>query len=111
VVAVKSTTNTTIVWDITLCSLLCLPPAFTLVFCLAYSSNLKMKTICSSEKSVEFQRSTRRYILKDITLPTALCLLVHVHFYFFVIRPNDNFTFSLRNKINCLCNENRSLED
>jgi hypothetical protein len=33
---------------------LCLPPAFTLVSCPAYSSTLKMEAICSSEISVDF---------------------------------------------------------
>jgi hypothetical protein len=40
-------------------------PAFTLVSCLAYSSILKMDATCSSEASVEFQRTTRRYIPED----------------------------------------------
>jgi hypothetical protein len=37
------------------------PPAFTLVSCSAYS-NLMMRAICSSETSVDFQRTTRHYI-------------------------------------------------
>jgi hypothetical protein len=44
-----------------------LPPSFALVTCLAYST-LKMKAICSSETSVDFQRTTQRYILEDSTL-------------------------------------------
>jgi hypothetical protein len=44
----------------------CLPPAFKLVSCLAYSSTLKTET-CSSETSVDFQR-TWRYNPDDITL-------------------------------------------
>jgi hypothetical protein len=47
---------------------LCLPPAFTLVSCSAYSSTLKMEAICSSETSVYFQRTTRRYMPEDGTL-------------------------------------------
>jgi hypothetical protein len=47
---------------------LCLPPAFTLVSCSAYSSTLKMEAIWSSETTVDFQRTTRRYISEDITL-------------------------------------------
>jgi hypothetical protein len=43
------------------------PPAFTLVSCSAYSSTLKMETICSSETPVDFQRTTRRYIPEDGT--------------------------------------------
>jgi hypothetical protein len=38
--------------------LLCLPPAFTLVSCLAYSSTLKMEATCSSGISVGFQWTT-----------------------------------------------------
>jgi hypothetical protein len=33
---------------------LCMPPAFMLVSCLAYSSTLKVEVICSSEMSVDF---------------------------------------------------------
>jgi hypothetical protein len=45
--------KSTIVWDITLCS------------------PLKMEAICSPQTSVDFQRTTRRYIPKDST--------IHVH--------------------------------
>jgi hypothetical protein len=41
-----------------------------------YSSTLKMEAICSSEKSVDFQRTTRRYIPEDGTL-LLFCLLSH----------------------------------
>jgi hypothetical protein len=34
----------------------------------AYSSTLKMEAICSSETSVDFQRTTRRYIPEDGTV-------------------------------------------
>jgi hypothetical protein len=44
-----------------------LPPAFTLVFCSAYLT-LKMEAIYSSEKSVDFQRTTWYYIPEDSTL-------------------------------------------
>jgi hypothetical protein len=47
---------------------LCLPPAFMLVPCSAYFSTLKMEAICSSETSVEFQRTTGRYIPENGTL-------------------------------------------
>jgi hypothetical protein len=53
--------------------LLCLPPAFTLVSCLAYPSNLKMEATCSSQTSVDFQRTTRRYIPEDRTLHNHRC--------------------------------------
>jgi hypothetical protein len=36
--------------------------AFTLVSCSAYPSTLKMEAICSSETSVDFQLTTRRYM-------------------------------------------------
>jgi hypothetical protein len=44
-----------------------MPPAFTLVSCLAYYSTLKMDVICSSEKSVDFQWTTWQYIPEDST--------------------------------------------
>jgi hypothetical protein len=53
---------------------LCLPPAFTLVSCLAYSSTLKMEAKCSSETSVDFQRTTRHYIPEDRTLQICVKL-------------------------------------
>jgi hypothetical protein len=40
-------------------------PAFMLVSCSAYLAQ-KMEVICSSETSVDFQRTTRRYIPEDI---------------------------------------------
>jgi hypothetical protein len=39
-----------------------LPACFTLVSYLAYSSALKMEAMCSSEVSLDFHRSTGRYI-------------------------------------------------
>jgi hypothetical protein len=36
--------------------------------CSAYSSTLKMEAICSSETSIDFQRTARRYIPEDSTL-------------------------------------------
>jgi hypothetical protein len=47
---------------------LCLSPAFTLASCSAYSSTLNIGAIDSSETSVAFQRTTRRYIPGYITL-------------------------------------------
>jgi hypothetical protein len=38
-----------------------------LVSCLAYSPNLKMEATCSSETSVDFQRTTRHYIPEERT--------------------------------------------
>jgi hypothetical protein len=46
----------------------CLPSAFTLVSCSAYSSTLKMDATCSFETSVDFQRTTWRYIPEYRTL-------------------------------------------
>jgi hypothetical protein len=43
-----------------------LPPAFTLVSCLTYSSTLKMAATCSSETSVDFQLTIRRYSLRRL---------------------------------------------
>jgi hypothetical protein len=42
--------------------------AFTLVSCLVYHSVLKMEATCSSETSVDFQRTTRRNVPEDRTL-------------------------------------------
>jgi hypothetical protein len=49
-------------------SRLCLPPAFTLVSCWAYSFTQKMEATYSFEMSTDFQRTTRRYIPEDRTL-------------------------------------------
>jgi hypothetical protein len=45
----------------------------TLGSCSEYFSALKMKAICSSEKSVDFQRTTRPYIPEDGTLQNVVC--------------------------------------
>jgi hypothetical protein len=45
-----------------------LATSFTLVSCVAYSSILKIEATCSSETSVVFQRTTRRYIPEVKTL-------------------------------------------
>jgi hypothetical protein len=44
------------------------PPALTLVSCSTYYSTLKMEAMCSSETSVDFQRTTRCSIPDDSTL-------------------------------------------
>jgi hypothetical protein len=55
---------------------LCLPPALTLVSCSAYFSTLNMEAKCCSETSVDFQRTTRRYIPEDVLfLTTAVRIL------------------------------------
>jgi hypothetical protein len=57
----------------------CLLPAFTLVSCSAYFFILKMEAICSSETSVDTQRTTLRYIPKDGTLQSLLrCDVMHI---------------------------------
>jgi hypothetical protein len=68
-----------IFWDITPYSPLeelCLTPAFTPVSCSAYSLTLKMEKICSSETSVHFQRTTRRYIPEDSAFGALLFAFV-----------------------------------
>jgi hypothetical protein len=52
-----------------------LPLAFTLVSCLAYSSILKMESTYSSETSVDFQRTTRRYVPEDRTCSATMSFL------------------------------------
>jgi hypothetical protein len=60
--------KSTVLRDITQCGQLkinrrfCLPPAFTLVSCSAYSLTLKIEPICSSEISVDFQQIILLYI-------------------------------------------------
>jgi hypothetical protein len=49
-----------------------MPPTFALLSCLAYSI-LKMVMICSSETSVNFQRTTRRYIPEDRNFHYFVC--------------------------------------
>jgi hypothetical protein len=52
----------------------CLPPASTLISCSAYSLTQKMEAICSTETSVDFHRTTRRFIPEDsITLYNHRC--------------------------------------
>jgi hypothetical protein len=48
-------------------------PAFKLFSCLAYSSNLKIT--CSSETSVDFRRTARRYIVEDRALHNSHCAI------------------------------------
>jgi hypothetical protein len=46
---------------------------FTMDSCLLYSSTLKMKA-CSSETSIDIQRTTRHYIPEDRNLYILICL-------------------------------------
>jgi hypothetical protein len=72
--------KSTVFWDITPCSPLeanrrfgetyhlhVLSPAFKLISCSAYLT-LKMKPTCSSETSVDFQQTTRRYTPENSAL-------------------------------------------
>jgi hypothetical protein len=65
----------TIFWDITQCSPLCVNRRFGGSWFLAQLifSTLKMEAICSSKMSVETQRTTRRYIPEDDTLHNHRC--------------------------------------
>jgi hypothetical protein len=56
-----------------------------LVSCLAYAWTLKMKATYSFETSVDFQRTTQRYIAEDITL---LMLKLCTRFYFVARKSN-----------------------
>jgi hypothetical protein len=47
---------------------------YLLVSCLAYTSTLKMEAVRSSETSVDFQWTTRRYIPEDRTLRQPITL-------------------------------------
>jgi hypothetical protein len=65
--------------DHTPCSLRLYSGFFLLVCCLTYSSTLKMEMARSSKMLVNFQRTTQRYIPKDLTLQSL----------------NDFFTYNL----------------
>jgi hypothetical protein len=58
---------------------------FTLISCSAYST-VKMEAICSSETSVDFQRTTRRCIAEDsvihVYINSYVICIVHVLYYF-----------------------------
>jgi hypothetical protein len=57
---------------------LCWSTAFTLVSCSAYYSTLNMEAICSSETSVDFQRTTQRYIPEDNILNSQFVYAYHL---------------------------------
>jgi hypothetical protein len=63
--------KSTITWDITQCRPLKVNRRFRGSYSLFL--DLKMEAICSSETSVGFQRTTRRYILEDCTLHNHCC--------------------------------------
>jgi hypothetical protein len=88
-------------------TIFCLPTAFTLVFCLAYST-LTIEEICSSEMSVDFQQTTWRHIMNTLTQKTIInlkrqlefcrysCMLVYKnygkHNYNFEHYPTSSFS-------------------
>lgn len=59
-----------------------------LISCLAYSSTLIMEATCSSEKSVDFERTTRGWVIEDkgenpksyvyVTMPNTIAALTKV---------------------------------
>jgi hypothetical protein len=57
---------------------ICLPPAFMVVSCLAYSSTLKMEAICSFERSVDLQPTKRRYNPEDRTILVRLVAISYM---------------------------------
>jgi hypothetical protein len=59
---------------------------FTLVSCLACSSTLKMEVACSSEMSVDFQRTAWRYIPEPPQLPLWAPRIVHIWFVSTVLK-------------------------
>jgi hypothetical protein len=69
-----------------------LPPAFTLVSFSAYFSTLKIVAICSSETSLDFQRTIRRYILEDSTLRMLRCLIQNLSYCFCLYMTHIIFT-------------------
>jgi hypothetical protein len=90
VLPTEQTLKSSVFWDITPCCslkasrrfggicllyqiVICLPPALTLAFCLAYTSILNIKAICSSETSVNFQQTALRYIPEGRTLHNHYC--------------------------------------
>jgi hypothetical protein len=67
-----------------------LPPTFTLVSILAYSYNLKIEAIRSSETSVDFQRTTRRYIPEYSTLHNHRCENLKSYILLFLVSGVQN---------------------
>jgi hypothetical protein len=78
--------------------LLCLPPLFTLVPCLAYSSIKKVEATCPSKTLVEFQWLAQHYIQK---IELSFILLTNKHHYqtryicYFVDLPGSCHTWFL----------------
>jgi hypothetical protein len=65
-------------------SCLYLPPVFVLLPCYAYSSVLKMQATCSSETSVDFQRTTLCCIPEDRIFLTTAVRTSNATYYYLV---------------------------
>jgi hypothetical protein len=64
-----------------------------LVSCSAYVSTLKKEAMCSSETTVDFQRTTRRYIPEDSAAHSHRCenlryYRIEVSYFMFIVREN-----------------------
>jgi hypothetical protein len=68
-----------------------LAPSFILISWLAYSSTLKMKATYSSETSVDFQRTTQRYISEDITLHNHQCENISSYIKYFKVKLTSSY--------------------
>jgi hypothetical protein len=74
----------------------CLPPAFTLVCFLAYSSTLKMEATFFSETSVDFQRTIWRYIPHDTAFSFLELVLTHKTYQRKAVINFKNISFCIR---------------
>jgi hypothetical protein len=63
-------------FEAAVCTSVLLAPCFTLISCLAYCSTQNMEATCSSETSVGFRRTARRYFPEERTLQPASFLTV-----------------------------------
>jgi hypothetical protein len=60
-------------------------------FLLVYSSTLKRKATCSSETSVDFQRTTQHYIPEDINFHNYRCENLKSYIVHIILKDHDNF--------------------
>jgi hypothetical protein len=68
-----------------------------LISCLAYSSTLMNEATCSSETSVDFQRTARRYIPEDGTFHTHRCENLKSYTFKFVFNTtHQNMIFVVK---------------
>jgi hypothetical protein len=63
-----------------------------LLYCVAYSSTLKMEMTCSSETSVEFYRTTLRWFTEDGTFHNHRCENLKSYNVDFVLLSSSSFT-------------------